>query len=96
MLITAAGCAVSGNTAPAVTSSMAGASRVPLPTLEAGRRLFLTRCTACHTADPVAKYPLARWKEIVADMTGRAKLSVPDRAALLAYITAAPATLPAP
>ena len=92
------GCANLANVAPPVTVAMAGVSGgATAETLIAGRRIFTTQCTACHSADPVADYPFAEWREIVAKMSKRSKLSVAEESALLAYLQAAPKTAgPAP
>jgi mono/diheme cytochrome c family protein len=84
------GCASLQPAAPAVTPAMsAAAAGASMATLEAGRRTFVTGCTACHSADPVTKYSPAEWREIVADMSPRTKLNAAQESALLAYILAA-------
>ena len=88
-----AGCQSFDETAPRVTPALVarggGATR---GTLIHGREIYGGACTACHNAEPVAKYPLLRWREIVGDMAERAELERADRTALLAYLTAARAT----
>jgi len=86
-------CAIS-TIAPAVTPAMVAGSRGhSAGELKRGRDLFGTRCTACHTADPVAKHSVSEWNGIVDDMAGRSKLSADERSALMAYIEAAHASL---
>lgn len=88
------GCAGLTNVAPPVTPAMIAAGGGAAPaTLEAGRRVFTMQCTACHRADPVAKYGFDEWRGIVADMKERTKLSDGQEAALLAYLRAAPKAL---
>ena len=84
-----AGCAAT-SVAPPVTPALISASGgKSTATLAVGREIFAGRCTSCHTADPIGKYSIAKWREIVADMSHRAKLDASQEAALLAYITAA-------
>ena len=83
---------------------MTGACRLGVPRRRGrnARRALRTaavgkRATACHSADPVADYPFAEWRRIVAEMKVRSKLTVTEESALLAYLQAAPKTaLPTP
>ncbi len=63
--------------APPVSSS---------PQLERGRLLYVTKCTACHAAEPVRNYSLADWSKIVPDMAKESKLNEQDTAAVGAYV----------
>lgn len=88
------GCAALGPVAPPVTPALVAASRgASAETLNAGRRIFAGKCTACHTADPVGKYTPAEWRGIVSDMAHRTKLDPAQQSALVAYIEAARASL---
>ena len=90
------GCASLQSVAPPVTPAVVSASGgASVATLEEGRRIFAGACTSCHAADPVSRYTLAEWRDIVADMAPRTKLDDHRRGALLAYITAVKAA-PAP
>lgn len=64
-----------------------------MATLEAGRRTFVTSCTACHRADPVTMHSPAEWREIVAKMSPRTKLDAAQQSALLSYLLAARASV---
>ena len=75
---------------PALVAASHGASQA---TLNAGREVFAGSCTSCHAADPVGKHSPAEWRGIVDDMAPRAKLDPAERAALLAYISAAHASV---
>jgi mono/diheme cytochrome c family protein len=94
-----AGCANLAEVAPPVTPAMVGVSGgASVESLGEGRRIFTRECTSCHSADPVSKYTFPEWREIVADMSERTKLSADEERALLAYIQAAlkaPASDPA-
>ena len=83
-----AGCAVP-NLAPPVSPAMTARAGRPASTLEEGRRLYTGRCATCHTIDPVGKYSAPRWREIIAEMADKAKLSPAEKDAVLAYILAA-------
>ena len=88
------GCETSG-IAPPITPALVAASGGKKPALLAhGRELFTGRCTTCHSADPPSKYTGEKWREIVRDMAGRAKLSEEDQAAILAYLAAARGAAP--
>ena len=84
------GCAATTSVAPPVSPAMVGASHgATADTLNGGRRIFTTQCTACHSADPVGKHSVAEWRRIVGDMSHRAKLNAAQEQALLAYLIAA-------
>jgi cytochrome c5 len=89
MLAVFAGLFVSAceTTAPAPNRSGAAAEATTSSAPD-GRRIYYGRCTPCHAADPVKDYTRSEWREIVADMAGRAKLSGPERSAVLAYVLA--------
>jgi len=87
-----AGCETGQPGTPALTPAVlaAGANRgASSGDLARGREVFATDCTACHRMQPIGKFPTDVWRGIVADMSQRAHLTEPDRAKLLAYITAA-------
>lgn len=85
-----AGCANLATVAPPVTLAMVAVSGgAGEAALTAGRRIFTVQCTACHSADPVAKYPFSEWRQIVGKMGERSKLSAEEESALLAYLQAA-------
>lgn len=90
------GCAGMGVTAPAVTPAMVATSGAPAATLNAGRELFATRCTACHNAEPVSSRSADGWRRVVDQMSNRAKLQAGERSALLAYLAAAQSSGSAP
>lgn len=83
------GCETVNLIAPPVTASAVaegkrrGATR---ETLEAGRRLYTTRCTECHVARPILDYPGEEWVGIVDKMAERSGLSAADRRELLGYL----------
>ena len=81
--------------APPVTPAMVAASGgANARTLGRGRDVYAGACTACHSAQPVRKYTMVRWREIVGDMAERSELPESDRSALLAYLSAAKSVAP--
>lgn len=85
-----AGCASLDTVAPPVSAALLGASRgATAGTLETGRRILTTRCAACHKVYPVAAYTPGEWHDIVEDMAHRTKLDAAQKAAVVAYLTAA-------
>ncbi len=63
--------------------------------LESGRHLYLTRCTKCHTAEPVRDYSAQEWRELMPEMAQDAKMTAEEEAAVLAYVLAARQFVPA-
>jgi mono/diheme cytochrome c family protein len=85
------GCATN---VPPVTPQMAAAVGQSSTVLEHGRQLYAGPCTACHSPESIGKYSAGQWREIMADMGERAKLSPADREAVLAYVLAVRAAPP--
>ncbi len=75
--------------APPVTPAMAARSGRSGAFLEAGRHLYGGRCGGCHALSPPSRFGPDRWREIVDEMSGRAKIVGSEQEALLAYLLAA-------
>jgi mono/diheme cytochrome c family protein len=60
--------------------------------LATGRKLFVSRCLECHTLPSTTKHSRDEWPHLVTQMSGRANLSVAERAAITAYLRAASVT----
>lgn len=58
-------------------------------TLELGRRVYLSDCARCHGVEPVARYSVEQWGEILPRMAQESKLDAEHREALEAYVMAA-------
>ena len=54
--------------------------------LEAGRRLFAFRCSACHGLELPASHPVEKWPSILDEMQQEAKLSADERAAIEQFV----------
>ena len=57
--------------------------------LSRGRQTYLTRCTACHGAEPVRDYTREQWEKTLPTMCALAKLSASQSQELRAYVMAA-------
>lgn len=88
VLIALAGCAVY---VPEPNALMAGGDETKLPDLRTGRRLYIDKCSGCHSLLPVDRYDAARWESEVDEMfrLKKVRMSAEDRATLLRYLTAA-------
>ena len=92
-----ASCETAMKSAPPVTAAFIRASRqenADARTLEAGRRIFLNRCIACHALPQVARYDSARIPRIVGWMSHRAHLSSEEQNALVKYLLAVKSETP--
>jgi len=74
----------------------------PRAPMSSGERLYLAKCTACHSAYEPAAYSQKQWIDNVDEMTAQKKvtLSPEERAEILAYLSGSnavpPASAPAP
>ncbi len=86
ILVLFQGCTSVESIAPSV-------ARIPVPgntaVLTQGRQIYLGQCTACHVAEPVAKYSAGQWPGIIREMAVETKLSADEERAVLAYVMAA-------
>src|SRR5256885_2458344 len=75
--------------APPVTAAFIRAGRQEIAdgrTLEAGRKVFLNRCIACHALPDVTRQDPARIPRIVGWMSSRAHLTPEQHEALVKYL----------
>ncbi len=56
--------------------------------LESGREVYLVDCSRCHSVEPIQRYSMNKWHEIIPRMAQKSKLSIAKSAALRAYIVA--------
>lgn len=61
-------------------------STTPVSPLEEGRKIFVGRCTACHSPEPILDYTLQEWRDLLPEMSADAKLNATQEQALMAYI----------
>ena len=87
-----AGCVSVETIAPPASGLRGGGGAL----VEEGRRLYLTTCTKCHSAEPVRDYTAAEWATILPDMAEESHFTSAQTAAVAAYIQAVLATPPAP
>ena len=77
------GCVSTATLVPPVDPAMTNAI-----VLTEGRKIYLRRCTACHSPQPVNGYSFAEWKEQVDEMREEAKIKPEEEGKLLAYLKA--------
>ncbi len=82
------GCVSLEQAAPPVAMLGLTTTTSKLASLEQGRNIYITRCAKCHSVEPVQKYSLARWKEILPEMSIKSKLGQQDAIAVSAYVMA--------
>ena len=51
-----------------------------------GRDLYITRCAKCHTVEPVTKYSLEHWQNVMPEMAGKSHLTATETDAVMAYV----------
>ncbi len=55
--------------------------------LAQGRHIYITKCAACHSVEPVRKYSRTEWEQdILPEMAEETNLTPAETAAVLAYI----------
>ena len=57
--------------------------------LAAGHRILVTQCTTCHGVQPLERYSAGEWRDILVEMSRRARLDAGQKAQLSAYVLAA-------
>ena len=88
LLIAITGCRSLTQIAPPADEHLASKSNTPLAALQRGRDLYLTKCAACHVAEPVHDYSAAQWATILPAMNEEAKFNAAQAADVKAYIDA--------
>ncbi len=94
-LILLPGCITTEEIAPPVAMLGAVTGGSSAGQLEQGRRIYLTKCTKCHAAEPVRAFSEAEWRALLPEMAEDTKLTAGEEAAVLAYVVAA-SKVPAP
>ncbi len=54
--------------------------------LNAGRAIYVAKCTGCHSAHPPSNFAATEWPAHVADMRMDAKLTPEDESAITRYL----------
>jgi mono/diheme cytochrome c family protein len=91
-LVLVPGCMTIDELAPPVDQILAGGGEddgLRASTLERGRRIYLTKCVACHSPEPINRYALDRWPAIITDMAERSRLVGSEEDDVRAYVEAA-------
>lgn len=78
-------------TSPPVTPAFLAAAKVSTSRelLEAGRRLYTSRCTECHDLEMLDSRTRNAWDKAVAGMSRRANLTADEKTQIMDYIAAA-------
>ena len=76
-----ASCVSTGTNAPA--NSGAASNDTPH---ELGRRIYRTKCAKCHAPEPVKRYSMAEWEELMPEMIEETRLDPAESAAVWTYI----------
>jgi len=86
-----ASCATTADLAPpidALLAERAVARGMSVEGLERGRLVYITKCTNCHSPEPVTAYAEAAWPGIIQDMAPRTGLDEQEQRDVLAYVRA--------
>ncbi|MAX23990.1 MAG: hypothetical protein CMJ19_05745 [Phycisphaeraceae bacterium] len=59
---------------------------ITMADLDHGRKLYLTNCTACHSAEPIGRYSLSDWQVILPDMSAESKFNAKQGRDVSAYV----------
>ncbi len=81
-----AGCETGG--AEAAAAKAASLGRPGDSQIIEGHRLYVGRCTACHSPEPVLDYTLAEWRELMPEMADESKMNAAQERAVMAYVEA--------
>ena len=57
--------------------------------LTRGRDIYLTQCISCHAPEPIDRYTLDQWREILPDMAHEARLNESQISDLSTYVITA-------
>lgn len=80
--------AVPEPTAKHVEYSEKGGFPATLPSLRNGRKLYVNRCSGCHTLHAPAAFPSREWPQIVLDMQSNAELNEDQARDVTRYLVA--------
>lgn len=87
-----AGCLSIEQMAPPVGAEFASAGMrngITIALLETGREVYLMDCSRCHSIEPIDRYSVGRWRDIIVRMAPESKLDASRTEALQAYVLAA-------
>ena len=90
VLLPLAGLALSGCETGGAGSAISGGAVTGDgdPVVAEGRRLYLGRCTACHSPERVLDYSPTEWRELMPEMARESKLDAAQERAVMAYVEA--------
>ncbi len=87
-LVVVAGCAT---VIPHPTQDVLGRARIAdapasMEELTSGRELYVAKCSGCHQLYVPSEFSATKWRESVAEMGERAKITLPDQERIRAYL----------
>lgn len=85
LAVLATSCETGGTSSNGKASAARGGSSLAAE----GKQLYLTRCTACHAAEPVGDFTAAEWRSLMPEMAEEAKLNPSQQRAVLEYVLSA-------
>lgn len=83
------GCAAIEDLAPPVSAAtlrLAASRGVAPESPVRGRELYITSCARCHRPEPVARYGIEQWRQILPRMLAESKLGEEEAEAVEAYV----------
>ena len=91
------GCVSTAAMAPPVGPELlavAKAHQTDAAALQRGRRIYLTKCTACHNVEPIGDYSAEEWLALLPEMVEETRLNASEAADLQGYLLTARAAWP--
>lgn len=88
LLLMPQACRTTEQIAPPVDLNMASQG-VTVEALLRGRDIYLRQCASCHVAEPVDRYTLEEWEDIITRMAPKSKLNEIQTMELRRYVQAA-------
>lgn len=64
--------------------------------LAQGREIYITRCAKCHSVEPVTKYSVQHWEEVLPEMAEKTHLTAVEAESVRAYVLQVLRSGPAP
>jgi len=70
------------------TEKIARKNHIPLERLKYGRKLFVKKCSTCHSLVNPSKFNEMEWRDMLKVMSKRAKLNKKEHGLILDYLRA--------
>jgi uncharacterized membrane protein len=88
VILTLTGCETTQEMAPIAREQLDASqySAEQFAAFDAGRDIYLRRCSTCHSIEPIDRYSLNDWQRILPGMSDEARLSSDESRQLADYI----------